>query len=79
MMLPAALCLHDAHLVLYAQKHAKHIRVERRGIAFCGLVRDRSDLAFGGSIVDRDIETAEPSDGLIDQSAGRHPPCGRRH
>src|ERR1700733_1665816 len=66
---PAALCLHDAHLVLDAQDHAENIRVERRGIAFRGLVGDRADLAFGASIVHRDIETAKPCDGLIDQSA----------
>src|ERR1700720_4738425 len=36
----AALSLHDAHFVLHAQDHAENIRVERRGIAFRGLVRD---------------------------------------
>jgi hypothetical protein len=63
------LFLHDAHFVLYAQKHPENIRVERRGIAFRGLVRDRSHLTFGGSIVDRDIETTESSDGLVDRIA----------
>src|SRR3984893_8855437 len=43
--------------------------VERRGIAFRGLVRDRANLAFGASIVHCDIETAKPCDGLVDQSA----------
>src|SRR6202023_2643618 len=65
----AALSLHDAHLVLHAQNHAENIRVERRGIAFRGLVRDRANLAFGAGIVHRDIETAKPCDGLVDQSA----------
>src|SRR6266849_4344059 len=65
----AALSLHDAHFVLHAQDHAENVRVERRGIAFCGLVRDRADLAFGAGIVHRDIETAKPCDGLVDQSA----------
>ena len=54
----AALSLHDAHFVLHAQDHAENIRVERRGIsfrAFRGLVRDRANLAFGASIVHRDI------------------------
>src|SRR6185503_6621173 len=65
----AALCSHDAHFVLHAQDHTENIRVERRGVAFRGLVRDRADLAFGSSIVHRDIETAKPCDGLVDQSA----------
>src|SRR6202047_657634 len=65
----AALSLHDAHLVLHAQNHAENIRVERRGIAFRALVRDRANLALGASIVHRDIETAKPCDGLVDQSA----------
>src|SRR6202049_3874434 len=46
-----------------------NIGVERRGIAFRGLVRDRANLAFGAGIVHRDIETAKPCDGLVDQSA----------
>jgi hypothetical protein len=65
----AALSLHGAHFVLHAQDHAENIRVERRGIALRGLVRDRANLAFGASIVHGDIETAEPCDGLVDQSA----------
>src|SRR5260370_34477453 len=48
---PAALALHDAHFVLHAQGHAENIRVERRGVALRGLVRDRADLSFGGSII----------------------------
>src|SRR5882724_344878 len=65
----AALSLHDAHFVLHAQDHAENIRVERRGIALGGLVRDRANLAFGAGIVHRDIETAKPCDGLVDQRA----------
>ena len=65
----ATLSLHDAHFVLHAQDHAENIRVERRGIAFRGLVRDRANLAFGAGIVHRDIETAKPCDGLVDQVA----------
>src|SRR2546428_435476 len=49
-----ALSLHDAHFVLHAQDHAEDVRVERRGIAFRGLVRDRANLAFGAGIVHRD-------------------------
>src|SRR6202043_4236763 len=65
----AALSLHDAHLVLHAQDYAENVRVERRGVAFRGLVRNRANLAFGASIVHCDIETAKPCDGLVDQSA----------
>src|SRR3989449_1956055 len=65
----AALSLHDAHFVLHAQDHAEDVRVERRGIAFRALARDRANLAFGAGIVHRDIETAKPCDGLVDQVA----------
>jgi hypothetical protein len=65
----ATLSLHDAHFVLHAQDHAENIRVERRGIAFCGLIGDRANLAVGAGIVHRDIEPAKPCDGLVDQSA----------
>ncbi|MDB5406509.1 MAG: hypothetical protein JWL84_1421, partial [Rhodospirillales bacterium] len=59
-MLPLPLSFHDAHFVLHAKNHAENIRVERRGIAFRALVRDRANLAFGPGIVHRDIETAKP-------------------
>ncbi len=55
--------------MLHAQDHAENIGVERRGIACRGLVGDRANLAFGAGIVDRDIETAKPCDGLVDQGA----------
>jgi hypothetical protein len=61
--------LHDAHFVLHAQDQAENVRVERRGIAFRGLVRDGADLALGAGIVHCDIETAKPCDGLVDQVA----------
>jgi hypothetical protein len=64
-----ALFLHDAHFVLHAQDNAEDIGVERRGIAFRGLLRDRADLAFGAGIVHRDIDAAKASYGLVDQSA----------
>src|SRR5438477_5525347 len=34
-----------------------------------GLIRDRTDLAFGGGVVHRDIDTAKPCDGLVDHGA----------
>src|SRR6202021_1369900 len=48
---------------------AENIRVERGGIAFRGLVRDRANTAFSAGIVHRDIETAKPCDGLVNQGA----------
>src|SRR4029077_5149634 len=65
----AGLSLHAADFLLHAQDHAENIRVECRGIAFCGLVRDRANLAFGAGIVHRDIEATNPCDGLVDQVA----------
>src|SRR6266403_3603380 len=61
----APLGLHGAHFVLHAQDHAENVGLERRGKAFRGLVRDRTNLAFGGGVVHRDIETAKPCDGLV--------------
>ncbi len=55
--------------MLHAQDYAENIRLERRGIGFRGLVRDRANPAVGASIVDRDIETAKLCDGPVDQSA----------
>ncbi len=45
------------------------LRITPRTITFRGLVDDRADLAFGASIIHRDIEAAKPRDGLVDQSA----------
>jgi hypothetical protein len=55
--------------VLHAQDYAENVGVERRGIAFRGLLRDPAALTFGAGIVNRDIETAKPCNGLVDQSA----------
>jgi hypothetical protein len=65
----AALRLHDAHLVLHAQNHAENIGLERRCKALRGLIRDRTNLSFGCGIVHRDIQTAEPRNGLVDHRA----------
>jgi len=54
--------------VLHAQEHAENIGVERRGIAFRGLLRDRAGFAFGASIVHRDIETSEALDRAVDEA-----------
>jgi hypothetical protein len=53
--------------VLQAEQHAEHIGVERRCIAFGGLLRDRAGLAFGAGVVDGDVETAEARDCLVDE------------
>ena len=66
-MLPRALRLHHAQLMLHAQEHAKHVGVEGGGIALRGLLGDRAGRAFGAGIVDGDVEAAEPGDGLVDQ------------
>src|ERR1700758_3644284 len=65
---PAALSLHDARLVLYAQEHAEDVGVERRGIAFRSLLRDRAGFTFGAGIVHRDIETSEALDRAVDET-----------
>src|SRR5258705_13411147 len=39
----APLGLHGAHFVLHAQDHAENVGLERRGKAFRGLVRDRTN------------------------------------
>lgn len=44
------------------------IGVERRGVAFHGLVRNRANLALGAGVVHRDIDTAKPCDGLVGES-----------
>ncbi len=51
------------------KKRPEHVGVEGRRIAVGGLVRDRSGLALGAGIVHRDIQPAEPGDGLVDQVA----------
>jgi hypothetical protein len=65
----APLSLHDAHFMLHAQDHAQNVGLERRGKAFRGLVRDRADRTFGSGVVDGDIETPKPRDGLVDHIA----------
>src|SRR5277367_4824118 len=65
----AALGQHRAHFVLHAQDHAENIGLERRGKTFRSLIRDRTNLPFGGGVVHGDIETAKPRDGLVDHAA----------
>jgi hypothetical protein len=38
-------------IVLHAQDHAKNVGLEHRGKTFRGLVRDRTDLAFGAALL----------------------------
>src|SRR3984957_16765304 len=65
----APLGLHGAHFMLHAQDYAENIGLERRGKTFRRLVRERADHPFRGRVVHRDVETAEPRDGLVDQDA----------
>src|ERR1700730_3298410 len=65
----AALTLHDEHLVLSAQDHAETIPIEGRRVGFGRLFGHGAGFAFSTGIVHRDIETAKPCDGLVDQSA----------
>src|SRR6202040_3745595 len=60
---------HGTHFVLHAQDYAENVGLERCGKTFRGLIRDRTDLAFRGGVVHRDIETAKPRDGLVDHGA----------
>jgi hypothetical protein len=60
--------LHDARFVLHAEDHAENIGVERRGIAFRGLVRNRAGSAFGAGIIHRDIEAPEALDRAVDET-----------
>ena len=59
MMLPLLrACM--ARTSCFMPRTAPHnVGLESRGKAFHGLVRDRADLAFGGGVVNRDIDTAE--------------------
>ena len=54
--------------MLYAQEHAEDVGVERRGIAFRSLLRDRAGFTFGAGIVHRDIETSEALDSAVDET-----------
>jgi hypothetical protein len=55
--------------MLHAQEHAENIGVERRGVAFRGLVRDRAGFTLGASVVHRDIEAPEALDRAVDETA----------
>lgn len=53
--------------MLHTQQCAKDIGVECRGVAFAGLVGERSGLTLGASVVDSHIELAEASYSMIDE------------
>ena len=65
----AALALrkHSPNLVLHTQQNAKHIGVEDRSVVLDSYIGGRTNNTFCAGVVDCDIETAETSDGLVDQ------------
>ena len=72
---PASLRQHHPQLMLHAQQHAEHIGVEGRGIAFSGLLRNGTRLAFGTGAVHRHVQSAKLLHGLVDWLPS-HPPRG---
>ena len=66
---PATAFTRIPDLAISSATDPENIGVERGGIAFRGLVRDRTNLALGAGIVHCDIETTKPRDRLVDQSA----------
>jgi hypothetical protein len=65
----AALRLHHAHFMLHAQQHAQDVGIEGGRVALRCLLRHRTGLALGAGVVDRHVEPAEASQGLVDQIA----------
>ena len=61
--------LHHAQLMLHAQQRAEHVGVKGGGVALSGLIGYRTGNAFSSRIVNRHIQSTEPRDSLIDQSA----------
>src|SRR5205807_10277584 len=62
-----ALPKHGPNIVLHAQKHTKHIRVEDGLIALRGYIGSRTGRADGASVIDGDVEATETSDDLVDE------------
>jgi hypothetical protein len=60
---------HHSQLVLHAQQRAEHVGVEGRRIALGGLVDHWAGLALRAGTVDRDVESPEALDRLIDEMA----------
>jgi hypothetical protein len=60
---------HHAKFVFHAQQCAEHIRIERRRVALGSLLHHRAGHAFRTGGVHRDIQTAIPFHGLVDQVA----------
>src|SRR5260370_23020613 len=53
--------------MLHAQQCAENICVECRGVAFGGLVSERSRLTLGTCVVDGRVEPAEARYDMVDQ------------
>jgi hypothetical protein len=58
---------HRPNLVLHAQKHTKHIRVEDGLIALGGYIGSRTRIAHGAGVIDGNVEASETSDDLVDE------------
>src|ERR1700687_550530 len=61
------LAKHGLNLVLHAEEHTKHIRVEDSLIALGGYVSSGTGSADGASVIDGNVETTETSGGLVDE------------
>ena len=59
---------HSPNLVLHAQKHTKHIRIEDGLIALGGYIRSRTGSAHGAGIIDGNVEATETSNDLVDET-----------
>jgi hypothetical protein len=55
------------NLVLHAQKHTEHIRVEDGLIALGGYIGRRTGSSDGASVIDGNVEPTETTDDLVDE------------
>jgi hypothetical protein len=62
-----ALSKHGSNLVLHAQKHIQHIRVEDGLIALGSHIASRTGIAHGASVIDGNVEATETSNGLVNE------------
>jgi len=62
-----ALQKHCPNLVLHAEKHTEHIRVEDGLIVLGAYICGGFGIAHGASVIDGNVETSETSDDLVDE------------
>ena len=58
---------HCPNLVLHAQKHTEHIRVEDGLVGFGGYIGSGARIAHGAGVIDGNIDATEMSNGLVDE------------